>query len=150
MFDINNCLTAVLTTNVLEQQICNAGATEASTNYMDLGKANLQIANGKKTPILKFRVTEAFAGTGTTLTIDLESDTDSGFATALKQVIRLGVIPKARLVAGALLQFPLPPEKYQRYLHGYFTGDNTFETTGKAIMWIEDGADGDVAQFDKI
>jgi len=149
MFDIHNCYTAVLTTNVIEQRVCDGGATEASTQYIDHGAEGMKLGGGVRPPILKVLVTEIFAGTATVLTITLETDTDSAFGTALKQVMVLAAaIAKAKLTVGKLFQFALPHQVYQRYSRLYFEGDNTFETTGKVKAWIDSDPDPAQAQLD--
>ena len=150
MFDFNTCYTANRTTMALEQRVCDGGASEASTNHIKAGKASAKLGGGKSGPYLKIMVTEAFAGTGTTLAIYMETDTDSGFASALKQVIHLGTIAKASLVAGTVFSIKLPFAIWQRYRRLYFTGDNTFEATGKIVAWEDEAPDPAQSQIDMI
>lgn len=115
------------------QRVCNAGASEASENYYDFGVASPNIAKGQPMGIL-FTVTEVFAGTGTTLTITVQSSSDNAVADAYADItgITTGAIAKATLVAGYQFYMPLPPfATYERYMQILYTGDNTFETTGK-------------------
>jgi hypothetical protein len=112
----------------LEQAVCNAGATEASTYAKYVG-ANA----GKGEPIeFLFTVTELFAGTATTLTITLQESSDNAVADAYADIVgcSTGAIPKAALVVG--YQFTLKlPDSHEAYVQVLYTGDNTFETTGK-------------------
>jgi hypothetical protein len=148
MFDLDLCFTAIRTTGVLTQSV--AAAATPATNVLDMGADNIRL-EGKKQLFLKVLCTEALAGTGTTMTIDLETDTAVGMATACKQVMRIGPIPKARCIAGVMLvNQQLPAQTYQRYWRVRFTGDNTFETTGSLIAWLDDSAEPSVPQLDTI
>jgi hypothetical protein len=111
-----------------EQRVCNAGATEASTNSIKVG-ANA----GRGEPVeFLFTVTEAFAGTATTLTTTLQQSSDDAGADPYANIagISTGAIAKALLVPG--YQFVLRlPDTHEAYVQAMYTGDNTFETTGK-------------------
>ena len=148
MFDMYNCFTAVLTTGVIPQDITTQAA---STNYIDLDVANVRIAGGKG-QFLIVRVGTAFtASSATGLDIRLETDTASGFATALKQVFSVN-IPNASLTAGKLLiNQQLPVQKYQRYMRLYFNpvgGDVTY-TAGSLIAYLQDHPEPAEAQLDQ-
>jgi len=153
MLDLNNCFTYAYSAGTeedLAQRICNGGATEASTNYIDLNVEGLNIT-GAKGPFLIVRSTEICAGTGATLTITLETDTDDGFASDLKQVFSTGAIPKARTAAGAVLvNQQLPVGNLSRFIRLMFTGDDTFETTGKVVAYLSDGPEPDVTLIDQV
>lgn len=151
MMDLNNCFTYLYSAGTIEdfkQRVANAG-TEVSENIIDLDAANLEIASGRKAPVLKVLVTELFAGSGTTLQIVLETDTDSGFATAKKQVFMTGDIPKGRCAAGVyLINQALPAQIFQRWLRLNFVVDGNMETSGKIIAWIDDAPESGVTQLD--
>lgn len=114
------------------QRVCNAGASEASTNVYDFGVADPKIGKGERMALL-FTVEEAFTGTATTLTVTLQSSSDNAVADAYADIVGIttGAIAKAVLVAGYQFTLELPPfATYERYLQALYTGDNTFETTG--------------------
>ena len=116
-----------------EQRVCNGGAAEASTNVYDFGVASPNVAKGEPM-VLLFTVTEVFAGTATTLTITAQSSSDNAEADAYADItgISTGAIAKATLVAGYQFTLPLPSHAtYGRWMQILYTGDNTFETTGK-------------------
>ena len=113
------------------QRVCDAGATEASTNYYDFGVTNPYVNKGNAVR-LHFNVTEAFAGTATTLTVTIQESSDNAVADAYADVVgcTTGAIAKAALVAGYEFDMYLPAS-CERYIQVLYTGDNTFETTGK-------------------
>jgi len=142
--DMNLTLTRVAATGVIEQSVCDAGASEMCVNWLTMPKAANRIGVGANKMCLKVRCTEDFVGTGTVISFKLESDTDAGFATALKQHMIVGPIPKARAVAGVLLvNQAVPACEVQKYLGLRCVGDNTFETTGKIIAWFEEECEQD-------
>ena len=153
MLDVKNCFTYAYSAGTaadFEQAICNAGAAEASTNLIDLGVDGVDLV-GDNLPYLVVKSTEICAGTGTTLTITLENDTAVGFNTALKQVFSTGAIPKARTTAGTILvNQQLPAGRYSRYMRLMFTGDNTFETTGKVVAYLAASPEPNGALLDQV
>jgi hypothetical protein len=115
-----------------EQRVCDAGATEASENYFDTQIAAPVLGKGVPVKIL-FTVEEVFAGAATTLTVTLQESSDNAVADAYADVpgASTGAIAKALLVAGYQFVMMVPPIATERYLQLLYTGDNTFETTGK-------------------
>ena len=114
------------------QRVCNSGAAEASENIYDFGVASPNVAKGEPLTLL-FTVITAFTGTGTTLTVTLQSSSDNAVADAYADIagISTGAIVKATLVAGYQFTLTLPASAtYERYMQVMYTGDNTFETTG--------------------
>ena len=145
MFDIRECFTAVLATAVEDQELCNAAASELCQLVLQKGATSNRMGSGKKKMVLKARVTEAFTGTATTLSIKLEDDAVVTMDGAgLKQRMIIGPIPKARLTLGALIvNQAVPAGQYQEFIGVRAVGDNTFETTGRARIWFEEEADDD-------
>jgi len=116
-----------------EQRVCNAGAAEESENVYDFGVVDPKIGKGEPMMFL-FTVDEVFAGTATTLTITGQSSSDNAVADAYANIsgITIGPIAKALLVEGYNFTIVLPAfAAYERYFRFMYTGDNTFETTGK-------------------
>ena len=113
-----------------EQRVCNAGATEVSENVYNCGVAAPNIGMGEPITIL-FTVDEAFTGTGTTLTVTIQDCATVGGSYADLEGASSGAIPKATLVAGYQFVMIVPPIAHNQFLGILYTGDNTFETTGK-------------------
>jgi hypothetical protein len=115
------------------QRVCNAGAAEESENVYDFGVASPNVAKGEPITLL-FTVDEVFAGTATTLTITAQSSSDNAVSDGYANItgITTGAIAKATLAAGYNFVMVLPPfAVYERWLRIMYTGDNTFETTGR-------------------
>jgi hypothetical protein len=110
-------------------------ADAASTNYIDLDAAGLNIAAGR--PIyLILKVGTVFATT-VSIEVVLQTDSDSAFATTLKEISMWRFL-LAQMTAGALLiNEAIPVALYQRYLRLYF---NVFTnaTTGTFIAYLSD------------
>jgi hypothetical protein len=149
MFDIKNCFTAVLTTNVLKQAIT---ASAASVNYIDQNKANIKLGAEPRKTYLVVRVIDAFTsgGASTGLTVALETDTDAGFATALKQVLK-ETIALASLTAGkVILCIPLPVQKYQQFMRAYFTAEGGNFGAGSVVAYLSDTPEDPESQLDVV
>jgi hypothetical protein len=117
-------------------------ATAASTNYVDLlaigvippsgATPTRDLGKGQKIPLL-IQVTENFA-TLTSLKVALQSDSDSGFATALTTILETEAIAAAALLAGYRFNIDFVPTKTtQRYLRLYFTVAGSSATAGKVF-----------------
>ena len=122
-----------------EQAICDAGTTEYST-ALDLSVAR-NVAKGEPLCVV-IVVNEAFAGTGTTLTISLVTATASNLTTGQKVLYSTPAMAKASLTAGRTpIILPIPPEAFagsgQRYFGLKYVGDNTFETTGQITAFVQ-------------
>ena len=114
-------------TDVAGQAITDASA--ASTDYVDsLAESKALVAPGAR---LKVSVNTAFsAATGApTLTVGLQSDTDSGFASNLVTHVTTTAALAAALTAGTVLLDIQLPVNVQRYIRLYFTlgGTGTFD-----------------------
>lgn len=124
-------------------------ADAATTNVMDLGAANLNIAGGKKGIYLVAIVTETFTNL-TSLEILLQTDTDSTFATALKEVEKRE-FALATLVAGTILiNQRLNVALYQRWMRGYFNVVGSTPDAGEIIMGFTDGPESAGPQLDQV
>ena len=101
MKDFKNCLTAQADGTMVQAVTGDA----ASTSYIDFGKADIKPTTGKMWLVVK---SVAAFNTLTSMEINIETDSDSGFATALKQILKTQ-FALAQLTAGALLvNIPLP------------------------------------------
>jgi hypothetical protein len=150
MYDTINSFTEVIATGVKEQDL-GGGGDVASTNSINLGKANITFVGGKG-QVLKARVVETFTtGDGaTSLDIKLESDTETTFSTALKDVATYNIL-LASLVAGALvINQQIPVQKYQQFLRAYFNAIGGTWTAGKLIVWLDDVPETAEAQLDLV
>ncbi len=114
------------------QRICNAAAEEASTDYVDTLNKGDAIAPGARLLVIS---TVICAGTGTTLTINLETDDEITFTSATL-LASSGAIAKANTAAKTVLWDVVIPPRNRRYLRLNFVGDSTFETTGSVIACI--------------
>lgn len=149
MFDVSNVFTYAYSAGVIADFFQAITADAASTNYIDLKVGDLNIAGGSKKAYIVAYVGTADFATTVSIEIRLQTDTDSGFATALKDTL-LGRFALAELTAGALLlNIPFPVVKYQRYMRIYF---NVFTnaTAGKIMVAITDGPESAVAQVDHV
>ena len=114
------------------QRISSSGTT-ASTDYIDTLAAGDALKAGAR---LRIVATELFAGTGTTITCDLECHEDSSFSSGTIKLFSTGAIAKAATVAGTVLADVVIPTGCEQYLRMLYTADNTFETTGKVSATI--------------
>ncbi len=101
-------------------------ASAASTNYINQGAAG--DAYGGEL-YLVCRVGTAFA-TGTSLTISLQTDTDSGFATNLETLATSGAILTASLTANTEVFKIRLPQGLKQYFRLYYTVAGSNFTTG--------------------
>lgn len=122
------------TTDVLEQTVCDAGATEASTEYINGQSITKRSGSSEKLSLMMI-VTEDFA-TCTTLTLTLQHDSASGFSTTLKTAMVTEDIPVGELVAGAMWKWPLPDITYQQYVRVNFARGTSNATAGKVVVGI--------------
>lgn len=143
MFDINNVFTHDGSGGLVQAVSGDA----ASTNLIDLNVANLNIAGGKKGTYLIVKSTVA-AQTMTSLEIALETDTDSGFATAKKQVGIWNIVAATMTAGATLINQVLPVQKYQRYIRLYFNVINSGTVTIFAAL--SDGPEAAVNQIDLV
>jgi hypothetical protein len=115
-------------------------ASAASTNYIDL-QAVGDLREGMHVQV-KSPVILDSAGDAATLTIAWETDTDSGFATALETLIQTAAIAEADLTAGIIAQFNVP-KGLKRYNRLYYTVGTEDFTTGSITAQIQNGVDND-------
>ncbi len=148
MYDINNVLTYTFSAGTEADLFQTITADEASDNIIDLDSANIKLGAGKPMYIVA-RIGSVDWATIVSLEIRLQTDTDSGFSTALKDYL-LGRWALAQLTAGALLlNIPMPVMQYQRYLRAYF---NVFtsNTAGTIMVALADGPEEAAAQVDHV
>ena len=147
MYDINNVFTYAYSAGANADNYQTITADAASTNLIDLDSADIKLGAGKPMYIIA-KVGAAFATT-VSMEIRLQTDTASGFSTALKDYL-LGRWALAQLTAGALLlNIPMPVMKYQRYLRLYF---NMFTnaTAGTLFAALADSPEEAAAQVDHV
>lgn len=99
----------------------------ASTEYIDLGAAGSVL----KDAWLVIRV-DTLQNTGT-MTFALETDSDTGFATAKAVLWASAAIDYTALVAGYTIQVPLPAG-LKRYLRVYYTASTTITSKYDAFI----------------
>lgn len=115
-----------------------AQGTNASTNYLDGGVAR-DIGIGEQLYWVTC-VTTAVTGSGSTCDFKLQSDTDSGFATALITHLSTGALAVAALTAGTVIVRPLPPGM-QRYVRVAYTVATADQSTGKFMSFLTRNVD---------
>lgn len=143
MLDNKNILT-IQTDGTITQAI--TGDAD-STSHIDWDKANIQITSGKAWLLVK---SIAAFNTLTSLEIIIETDTDNGFATALKQILAFH-FALAQLTAGAtLINIPLPAGIYQQFMQASFNVVGSNPSTGSLLVAITDGPEPAVANPDNI
>jgi hypothetical protein len=118
-----------------DQEISDAAATEASTNIVDLQSAGDAEVKRSRLHIV---ITELLAGTGTTMTFALQTSVDAAFTSPVV-LWTTAAIAKATLVAGYQVTGEtglMIPSGCLRFLRIFYTGDDTFETTGKCDAFL--------------
>lgn len=107
-----------------------------STNLIDFDKAAIKPTSGKLTLVVK---SIAAFDALTSLEILVETDSDSGFGTTLKQILSFHFL-LAALSAGALLiNIPLPAAIYQRYMRLKFNVVGSDNTVGSIFAVLASG-----------
>lgn len=107
-------------------------ASVASTDYID----TLAIGDIAKGPYFVVRIDTAVTASGSaTVDFALQSDSASGFATALVTNVSTGAIGKASLTAGKTYAIRIPAG-VKRYVRGYATVATGPLLTGKWDMFI--------------
>jgi hypothetical protein len=117
-------------------------ATAASTNYIDLLAAG-DLKEGNHVVVSSPTILDS-AGDAATLTIAWQTDTDSGFATALETLIQTAAIAEADLTAGVIAKFNIP-KGLKRYNRLYYTVGTENFTSGTITAKVVNGVDNDNA-----
>ena len=137
MIDIRTCFTYAYSAGTVDDFFQDITTDAASTNYIDLDANGINISGGSKPPWLIVRVGTVFA-TLTSLEILLQTDSDSGFATNLKEILTWHFLT-ATMTAGALLiNQPLGNWKLQQYVRLYFNSVGS-TGTGSLCAYLSDG-----------
>jgi len=148
MIDIKTCFSYAYSAGTVDDFYEDITTDAASTNYIDLQKAGINITGGSKPPWLVVRVGTVFA-TLTSLEILLETDSDSGFATTKRQ-IGMWHFLTASMTAGALIiNQPLPGLLLQRYLRLYYNSVGS-TGTGSLCAYLSDGPEQAVTDIDNV
>lgn len=139
MIDIRNCFTYEYSAGTFADYAQSLTGDAASTNVINLTANAIVMAGMSKPPWLIVRVVEAFV-TLTTLEIALETDTDSGFATALKEIMTWN-FALASMTAGALLiNQPFGHWKIQQWIRLYFNVTGSDPGSGSSLIaYIAEG-----------
>lgn len=146
MKDLNNHFTYAYSAGT-EADFAQALTQDAvSTNCIDLRKAAINIAAGKRPIYLIVKGASVWSGTGS-IEIQLCTGTSTDKSTG-KKVIRKWRFADTDVTATGklLINDALPVVKYQRYLYMYF---NIFTTTGSVEAYLSDApesAETDIAQ----
>ena len=144
MWDVLNMFT-YQTDGTLVQDIT---ADAASTNVIDLDKADIDISSGQKSVFLVAKVVEAFAG-GSLTSLEVLFETSTEVAGTYIQLLQRNVL-KAQLVAGAAIynqQFPVA--LLRRFIRLTFNVVTT-ATAGSIIAGLTDGPETAELAFDSV
>jgi hypothetical protein len=148
MIDANNCFTYAYSAGTYADFFQAITTDSASENYIDLDVAGIKISGGAKPLWICGRVGTVFA-TLTSLEILLQTDSDSGFGTTLKEV-KMWHFLTATLAAGALvINEPLGHFDYQRYMRLYFNSVGS-TGTGSIAVWLAAGPEPAVTDIDQV
>lgn len=109
-------------------------ATAASTDVIDTGQSK-DMGKGGNIPLL-IQVTEAFNNL-TSLTIEVQTDSDSAFGTPA--TLFSLVVPLASLTLGYQTPVITLPQKCERYIRLNYTVTGSAPTLGKVIAGIVAG-----------
>jgi|WetSurMetagenome_2_1015567.scaffolds.fasta_scaffold238431_2 hypothetical protein len=112
-------------------------SSAASTYYIDGGAAGDALDDNAWFVCL---VTTAFDTSSNTLQVALETDSDTGFATAKVVLLQTGAIATSSLVAGYKMIKARIPVGIKRYLRAYFTCSAGL-TSGKVFAAIVSDVD---------
>ncbi len=149
MYDINNVFTYAYSDGSVTDLFQSVTADAASTNVIDLDKANIKLGAGKPMWIIA-RIGSVDWATIVSLEIRLQTDTDSGFATALKNY-NLGRFAVGDMTAGALLlNTPLPNMQYQRWMRIFFNVFTSASPAALIMVALADGPEEAALQIDHV
>jgi len=109
-------------------------ATAASTDIIDLGAVR-DIGNGEPLELVILVTETATSGGSSTVTIDLQTDDNSGFSSAAT-LASSGAIAKASITAGTELLRVKVPLNVERYLRLYYTVATADLTAGKFTAFL--------------
>lgn len=150
MLDLRNCFTYAYSAGTWADYLQALTGDAASTNYVNLDAAGVVMSGGAKPTWLIVRVGAAFV-TLTSLEIAIETDSDSGFATALKEVAKWE-FALASMTAGALLiNQPLGHWSYQQYIRLYFNVVGSNPGSGSSLFaCFADGPESAETDLDQV
>ncbi len=149
MFDINNVFTYAFSAGDETDMFQSVTADAASTNLIDLDKANIKLGAGKAMYIIA-RIGSVDWATIASLEIKLQTDTASTFNVAVKDYI-LGRWALAELTAGALLlNIPMPVMKYQQFLRVHFNVFTSASPAADIMVALADSPEAHALQVDHV
>ena len=149
MYSIENVFTYAFSAGDETDLFQAVTADAASTNIIDLDKANIKLGAGKPMYIIA-RIGAVDWATIVSLEIKLQTDTASGFSTAVKDYI-LGRWAVAQLTAGALLlNIPMPVMQYQRFLRVHFNVFTSASPAADIMVALADSPEEAALQVDHV
>jgi len=149
MIDIPTCFTYAFSDGSKDDFFQAVTADAASTNIIDLDKAGINIGAAKNMPFLVVRVGDVAFDTTVSINIRVQTDSDDGFATTLRDIMQVR-IALAQLTAGALVvNQVLPVLTLQRFLRLYFDVF-TSAGAGEFIAYLASGPEPHVTDFDQV
>ena len=147
MLELKTCLTYTYSSGAFSDFAQDfTSSNEASVNILDLDAANLDIASGK--PLFLVVMVETVASL-TDCEIVLETDTNSNFSTAKKQVMTWNLL-EAQMTAGAvIINQALPIQLYQRWMRLKVFPNGGAQTVS-LVAYLTDAPEKAMAQIDQI
>ncbi len=121
----------------IDQTVCDGGS-EASGNQLHKNVIAAQGIAGMS--ILRIIVTETFTGLAEGMRVTIRSDSENTFSTTPREEVSSPVLLPARLVAGNIIDIPVPKGQpsldWQAYWDAYFVQVNNVATAGKVTVGL--------------
>ncbi len=145
MKDINNHFTYAYSAGTEADFAQTVSGDAISTNKLNLKKAAINIAAGKRPIYLIIRSKEAASGTGS-VEFQLVTATAADGTTGQKTIQKWRFADTVMTAGKLLVNQVLPVAKYQQYLAIYF---NIFTTTGKFEAYLSDSPESAETDLDQ-
>lgn len=120
-----------ITVDAISENVYDTGPLGGSNTVRDMA------ANGKLAILIQVSTVFAKAGANPTLTVTVESDSAVGLdSSATVHATPMSAVAEASLVAGLVVQMPLPPGAYERYIGLRFTTNTDDFDSGAVNAWL--------------
>lgn len=147
MIDIASCFTYAYSDGSVADFKQTITSDAASTNFIDLDKAGIKISNVKG-PFLIVRVVGDFA-TIVSMNIRVQTDSDDGFATTLRDIMQVRFAAAAMINGALLINQQLPFLSLQRYLRLFFDVF-TSNSNGGVVAYLATGPEPHTVDVDQV
>jgi hypothetical protein len=134
--DVRDTFTYNSTTGATYQTL--TGGDAAGQQTIDLGATGKHHFSGDAPVYLNVRIKDAVTtGDGlTSIAFRLGSDTSSGFATALKQILEFNIAIATMTAGAAIISVILPDQSWQQHLRMYFNNVGGTASAGSCWAWL--------------